>query len=239
MMKIRWAEWYQTGGASPYTYVGDCSYSIKRFQRFIQPGDLVVDIGAYCGDYTMVFGLLAGPTGKVIAFEPNPKTFRVLQENAALNSDLCDFECHNVAIMGVERPYTFHYGDNSFDNGGFASGLEKPMAQQIVPHNVPLEIVGKRLHGFLPKDRPIGFLKIDTEGWDHHVLESIADVVIRDKPIIMAEVFTDLTDAERLQFRDVVASIGYLVEQPNGHELPDIKHFTAAVAFDVILYPPT
>ena len=46
------------------------------FRYFVPaPGDLVFDIGAHCGISTHHLSTLVGPTGRVIAFEPDPITF--------------------------------------------------------------------------------------------------------------------------------------------------------------------
>lgn len=68
-----------------------------------QPGDVVVDAGAHFGAFTLVSSRLVGPTGKVIAFEPDPALFRMLQKHIelnqivnviAINSGLWDGEGH-------------------------------------------------------------------------------------------------------------------------------------------------
>lgn len=223
-------------GTNPYGYTKDYAYTCEWFRQFILPGDCVVDIGAYAGDYTIPFAMLTGKAGLVIACEPHPATYKTLLENAALNPDFAPIVCHNFAVMEKDGDYTFHYGANSFHNGGFASGLEVPVGKQKVAHVVPVPVIGRRLQDYLP-ERPLNFVKIDTEGWDHHVLASMADIIKRDRPVIMAEVFTDLTVNERMQFRDVVASLGYFVGHREGPQAPDIEHFTGDVAFDVILYP--
>lgn len=51
----------------------------------IKPGDIVVDIGANIGYYTLIFARLVGPKGKVFAFEPEPDTFKLLEKNVQIN----------------------------------------------------------------------------------------------------------------------------------------------------------
>ncbi|GAB5558809.1 MAG: hypothetical protein SynsKO_04560 [Synoicihabitans sp.] len=45
------------------------------------PGDVVFDLGAYVGEVTVALANLVGPTGQVVAFEPNPQSREVLQKN--------------------------------------------------------------------------------------------------------------------------------------------------------------
>jgi FkbM family methyltransferase len=44
----------------------------------LKPGDVVVDAGAFTGDYTFFASRKVGPTGRVLAFEPDPKTREIL-----------------------------------------------------------------------------------------------------------------------------------------------------------------
>jgi len=46
---------------------------------------VVYDVGAHAGFHTLVSGLLAGPHGSIIAFEPNPQNFKLLQQQITLN----------------------------------------------------------------------------------------------------------------------------------------------------------
>jgi FkbM family methyltransferase len=46
-----------------------------------KPGDIVFDLGAYCGVSAYYFSQMVGPTGKVYAFEPDPLNFSLLQRN--------------------------------------------------------------------------------------------------------------------------------------------------------------
>ncbi len=54
-------------------------------QQIIKPGDIVLDIGANIGYYTLIFARCVGPTGHVYAFEPDPGSFALLQKNVQIN----------------------------------------------------------------------------------------------------------------------------------------------------------
>lgn len=51
--------------------------------HFLRPGDLFLDIGANVGTYTVLASGVCG--GKIMAFEPDPRTLRHLQRNIELN----------------------------------------------------------------------------------------------------------------------------------------------------------
>jgi len=57
----------------------------KAFERVVERGTVVFDIGAHVGFYTLLAAALVGPQGTVIAFEPLPRNLRYLRSHIALN----------------------------------------------------------------------------------------------------------------------------------------------------------
>lgn len=99
------------------------SYEPKQTQLFldiISPGNVVLDIGANVGYYTILSSSKVGNKGRVFAFEPNPETFKLLSENVKLN------QCSNVTLEKkaisnvVGRVYLdcqrFNKGDSSISH---------------------------------------------------------------------------------------------------------------------------
>ena len=58
---------------------------VEAIQRVVRPRQLAVDVGAHVGYFTLLVAKQVGPSGKVVAFEPNPNIFEILKENVALN----------------------------------------------------------------------------------------------------------------------------------------------------------
>jgi FkbM family methyltransferase len=55
-------------------------------RRLVRPGDVVWDIGANIGFYTLLFAMWVGPTGRVVAFEPDAENLAFLSENVERNA---------------------------------------------------------------------------------------------------------------------------------------------------------
>jgi FkbM family methyltransferase len=55
------------------------------YERCVRRGDTVVDCGANVGYFTLIFARCVGPGGRVVAFEPEPGNFRLLERNIARN----------------------------------------------------------------------------------------------------------------------------------------------------------
>lgn len=54
-------------------------------KEFVRSGDVVLDIGAHIGYFTLLLSGLVGETGKVFAFEPDPANYDLLVKNIELN----------------------------------------------------------------------------------------------------------------------------------------------------------
>lgn len=57
----------------------------KLFEKIVKEGDVIVDMGANVGYFTLLSAKLVGEKGKVFSFEPNPKNFEYLTKNIELN----------------------------------------------------------------------------------------------------------------------------------------------------------
>lgn len=53
----------------------------RQLTRLMRPGMVILDVGAHVGYYTRLFAVGTGDSGRVIAFEPHPRTHRTLQDN--------------------------------------------------------------------------------------------------------------------------------------------------------------
>ena len=61
-------------------------FEIECLKRIIKKGDIVVDLGANIGYYTLILAQLVGEFGHVYAFEPEPSNFELLSKNVKENN---------------------------------------------------------------------------------------------------------------------------------------------------------
>jgi FkbM family methyltransferase len=66
---------------------------LAAFGAAIRPGDVVFDVGAWIGPYTLIAATRVGPQGRVVCFEPDPVARPQLERNIALN------ELENVTVL--------------------------------------------------------------------------------------------------------------------------------------------
>ena len=65
--------------------------------RILRPGDVFVDVGANWGYFSLAAAHWVGPKGRVIAFEPEPRLYRMLGSNIAANG-ITSIETHQTAV---------------------------------------------------------------------------------------------------------------------------------------------
>ncbi len=132
----------------------------------IQPGDVVLDIGAGTGTEALPFSQLAGPSGKVISVEAHPATFGLLERVCRLNN-LTNIECIQAAVMDSDDPVTISDMRESFcqeNRIGEPGGIEVPgitIADMVSKFNL---------------DR-IDFIKMNIEGAELPALRGAVDVL--------------------------------------------------------------
>jgi len=188
----------------------------EKFSELIPKNSVVLDIGAHVGAFTVVFASCLGDEGKVLAFEPNPKTFDMLQKHANDNPQF-NIIPYNYACTPENKKYTFNYSDpNIYDvgmNGGLFDGLEKENEIKQF-HSHKIEVDGVNITDFLNQNHndlinKIKFIKTDTEGLDKEVLKTLAPIIKNNKPVLMVEAFKALNKEEILDFYNVLKSFDY------------------------------
>jgi FkbM family methyltransferase len=190
---------------------------VDGWRQFLGEGDVAIDIGAHTGDTTVPMALACGASGLVVAVEPNPHVFRVLEANAHLNRDRTAILPLNVAATETDGEFEFHYWDASFGNGGYLSRLHN----QRHGHHYPLRVTGRNLerelHRLIPERiSRIRLIKTDAEGYDAAVLRSLRGLLDRTQPVLVCEVHRKLDDGERLALWDELSRPGYRIHRYRG-----------------------
>jgi len=206
--KIDFAEW-----TNPLTSLsGLHQETIDFFRKFIKEGDLVIDIGANIGDTTVPMALAAGKSGLALGFDPNPYVYKVLAENAKLNTDKLNIDPLCYAISVQEEEFFFISSEASFANGGISPTKESRHGKFVHTEKIRgvqlMRFLEKNYADWLPK---LSFIKVDTEGYDKEILKSIADLISSHKPIIVAESFGKSTDKAKMELFEVITQHGYEV----------------------------
>ena len=188
--------------------------SVNDLRKFLSPGDVAIDIGAHTGDSTVPIALAVGKTGCVFALEPNRYVFPVLKKNAELNAATTNIIPLMFAATPEDAEMEFQYSDSGYCNGGRFEGISK----WLHGHAFKLAVQGRNLQSFLKEMYPqlvpkIRYIKIDTEGYESVVLQSLASLITECKPFMKVEVYRKLDDPQRRALYRSIAGYGYAIHK--------------------------
>jgi FkbM family methyltransferase len=152
----------------------------KIIKQRVSSGDIVLDIGANIGFFSLFLSKTVGSKGKVYAFEPIPKTF-----------DICK---KNIEINKVRNIFTFQFAlSNKCDKVTFrVKGDNYSMASMVWfknDHDVEeIQIETKKLDQIKEiSNKRISFIKIDVEGAEGKVIQGGLNVISQNRPTIYLE----------------------------------------------------
>lgn len=141
-------------------------YEIFARQNYLfqAAGDspVILDCGANLGMATLYFKWLY-PKARVQSFEPDPKTFELLQNNVARNR-LSDVAIHNCALWDENGNIDF-FVDPSIPGSLTMSTDHARLKGERT------QVPSRKLSEFV--DGPVDFLKLDVEGAEHRVLSDL------------------------------------------------------------------
>lgn len=155
--------------------------------KLIKPGDIVYDIGANIGYYSIIASKLVKESGKVISFEPEPTNFRLLKFN--LKKNRCsNVVCEPLAVSdGTGVTHLYLSEDNLGDHRIYKSGPRRKRlrVQQINIDNYPFA-----------SNEKIDFVKIDTQGAEYKIVSGMKGIIskCRDDIKVILEFWPDGLD---------------------------------------------
>jgi len=165
---------------------------LKFVQDRIGRGSTVFDVGAHLGEWTLLFSELVGPSGRVVAFEPDPIARASLKKNLGFNG------ISNVTVE--EASVSDETGKAVLRAERFGSGL----SSIVRPHGRgssyrELDVESTTLdeyceaHGIFPD-----WIKVDAEGAEPLIVRGMQRLIKDRHPQAILEFHSDgLTDEEK------------------------------------------
>lgn len=187
------------------------------FRCFLHPGAVVLDIGANFGLYTAITAGVIRMTGRLYAFEGNPRTFaylnRTLYANGVINNP-------NIAIVNKLVSKETGRGTLNFLDRNLAAATMSELS--IDPAD--LDRWGMELHSveadmttiddFLPADLAVDLVKIDVEGHEPHVLRGMEGVIARSPNIRFVIEYIDALLEQTtgpIEFTEYIRGLGFSI----------------------------
>ncbi|MFW6275576.1 MAG: FkbM family methyltransferase, partial [bacterium] len=145
---------------------------LKQIYRFEtkNPKPVIFDCGSHIGLSVLYFKMLY-PGASIVAFEPDKKSFKILKKNIEHNK-LDDIETYNLALSGTKGIINFYResspdwdtcGNSTVEEWGDRNGFYRESIESTVLSDY---ITGE-----------IDFLKMDIEGAELNVLETIQNKI--------------------------------------------------------------
>ncbi|CAE7237172.1 unnamed protein product [Symbiodinium natans] len=185
-------------------------------QTLCKAGDIVIDVGANVGGFTVPLAERVGPDGQVHAFEPFRKVFQHLNANVALNG-LSNVYTYNVALGTKEEEVTAFVPDLTHFNFPSAIrvldqyGPEKAAAEANLRYEARQETLTVRPLDHYKFDRRVSLMKIDVEFMELHVVRGARQTIERNKPLIWVENEAYFDDPSNRTFVNAMYSdLGYV-----------------------------
>ena len=213
--EIRYAQWLH-----PHEKLKHISQeAVDELRRFLKPGDVAIDIGAHSGDSALPMALAVGPSGVVLALEPNPYVFPILEKTAELNSPRMHILPLEFAATPEDGEVEFEYSDSGYCNGGRHEGISRWKHA----HAFKLKVRGRNLATVLERNYAelvprVRYIKVDAEGYDLIVLSTLSGLITRTRPYIRAEVFKGTSGEQRAELLRLLESCGYAVHKLESEE---------------------
>ena len=182
-------------GRSLHEYAEFSEGEVEVFLQAVKPGQVVLEVGANIGAHTVWFAKAVGPSGAVMAFEPQRLVFQTLFANIAINS-LPNVHCLNVAVSSSPGQLHVPVLDARIENNFGGIGLGSYTSGEIVP---VITIDGMNISR-------CNFLKIDVEGMELDVLKGAAKTIARLMPVLYVENDRPEKSDELIRYID---SLGY------------------------------
>jgi FkbM family methyltransferase len=132
----------------------------------LKPGDTMLDVGANFGYFSLLAAQRLGPSGRVLAFEPDPRNIARLRANLQVNG-ITNVTVIPKAVYDQAGTLTLNLATDDEDNLGSSSLIAAGHGRQ------PLEVPVVRLDDLLPAEgiEHVELVKMDIEGAEIGALE--------------------------------------------------------------------
>lgn len=140
----------------------------------VASGNVILDVGANIGYYSIMLANIVGSNGKIYALEPEPTNYQTLEKNITLNK-----------LENIIEPYQMGASDTNLPKFLYRSKYSN-MHSFILPENdiidiknpkSQIEIKMTNLSDFISNKEPIDMLRMDIEGYEVEVLLGLQDAI--------------------------------------------------------------
>ena len=183
-----------------YFPAGEVELPVRRERCF-------VDIGCYDGKDSLKYLEWRGyHEAKVFAFEPDDRNYRICKERLEAHPNIV---LYNIGLSDKEEEIgVMGEGEMAYIDAGSDRKIQTRLLDDVL------------------KDEAVGFIKMDVEGYEEHVLLGAGEIIRSQKPVLAVSVYHKKSDIWRLP---------RLLLEYNGDYCFYMRHYSAANG-DTVLY---
>ena len=176
-------------------------FEVELVKKEIAKNNIVLDIGANIGYFTLIFSKIVGKDGCVFAFEPDPNNFAILKKNIEINN-IKNVILIQKAVSNTSKPQSLYLCDYNH-----AQHRIYPSPRCTEKIDVESTTIDEYLDGseFFNK---INFVKMDVEGSEYDVVHGMKKTLQSNPNLKMLSEFSPKQIRERgLQPEDILNQI--------------------------------
>ena len=149
--------------------------------RTLRGGNVVFDIGANVGLFTLQMAKLVGRNGRVVAYEAAPENVALLADTMAMNYLTGSVELHAKAASAKAGTLTFYASTRFRGNGSTIPHDEAYMEHFAVDGERRIEVEAEPLDVHFDRFDNIDLVKIDVEGGEEQVFAGMERLMASGK----------------------------------------------------------
>jgi FkbM family methyltransferase len=180
-------------------------------------GDIVVDIGAHIGLYTIISSKRVGTKGKVVAIEADPGNFEMLNRNIKLNQ-LTNVIPLNYAVYSKETKIKLYLPSGE---SGFTK-YNTIMSNWVNTEDKFVEVNANTLDYLLQlnqiREEQVNWIKIDVEGAEFEVLKGAQNVLSKSKDIALLMELHGPPNVYRPKVQELLNLYNFKIELEKSYE---------------------
>jgi FkbM family methyltransferase len=185
----------------------------------VRPGEHVLDVGSFLGVYAVAIARWAGPSGRLLAFEPTSAAHRLLQRHVRLNGVQGQVRTFPLALGEHESNAELHEHSDPYRN---AVGMTDPGGVGTRISTVQMSTIDEicRRESFSPT-----LLRMDVQGFELAILRGARETVARSRGRlrIVLEVHPQLWPLLGFgteDFERTLSELGLRARTLDGHSAP-------------------
>src|SRR5919202_898414 len=186
-------------------------------------GDIVVDVGAHIGKYTLIASKRVGVNGKVIAIEAHPGNYEMLNRNIKLNG-LTNVISLNYAVYSKETKIKLFLPGEKSNRTIYNTLISTRATDEEKFVEVNADTLDDLLQNNEISHADINWIKIDVEGAELEVLKGADSIMSNSKNITLLIEVHDIEDGKNVYrpIMDLMEKYNFKIEfentWPNGEK---------------------